>query len=263
MRRTESLFLVSVFAFCVTFAVQANASSTSGIDTPQGVTTLPLSVQGTPGCTLTGGANAAIAPNLNCNGAIQAGPQTDASGNVTGYATAIGADGSTTIGSNATPQPASVLTVNGDVTILGTATAGADCSSLKLGTVAQDGTGKLLSCQSGESANGSTFQTWQQAQSQGNRPLSCWADGGAWACYALSSTGVLYAATSWGTGQFSSWAPVGPGAVPGGASSLSCWSDGGAWACYALSSTGVLYATTQFGTGQFSPWKVANAGAVP
>lgn len=73
MHRTNSLLLVSIFAFCITSAAQANASSTSGIDTPTGILTLPLSVQGMPGCTLIGGTDASgnpTTPNLSCNGEI-------------------------------------------------------------------------------------------------------------------------------------------------------------------------------------------------
>lgn len=128
------------------------AAVDSGIDTPSGVKSLPLSVQGIPGCTLeTNKVDATQAPTMTCVGQF-----------IEGGAT-INPDGSTVIGSNANGPSSTVLTVNGDMTILGTATNGSDCSGMKLGTISQDGTGKILSCQATTGSNGQTVYVWQSA----------------------------------------------------------------------------------------------------
>ncbi|HEU0118136.1 MAG TPA: hypothetical protein VFR09_05835 [Alphaproteobacteria bacterium] len=84
-------------------------------------------------------------------------------------------NGNITIGSATSPA---ALTVNGSVTILSTVTSGTDCSRYSIGTVAQDGTGKLLSCQlvvTGTSPSQTTSSLWQSASTStvGQYDTSC------------------------------------------------------------------------------------------
>ncbi len=120
-----------------------------------------LALDSTTG-TLPIGANGVVVMTVNVPSGATSGTVTF-SGPITEGSTTINTDGSTVIGSSTTPAPtSSVLTVNGDVSVLGTATVGANCSTYGVGTIAQDGTGKLVSCQS-STAGGAMVQTWQIA----------------------------------------------------------------------------------------------------
>ena len=130
------------------------AASSSGLDTPAGVTSLPIAVGGATGLELNANADPALPPTVQFSGPIVEG------------GTTINTDGSTVIGNTASaagtpPSANAVLTVNGGVTIVGTATPGADCSNIKVGTIAQDGTGRLLSCQLVQGSKVQTAYSWQ------------------------------------------------------------------------------------------------------
>lgn len=177
-KKLSSGFLCSVFLVPLLYS-PAHATTSAGLDTPSGVDSLPLAVSGQTAITLT--ANDPKAQTPSTAGVNIQMPVTEGS-------TTIGTDGSMAVGSNLTTQPAAVLTVNGNatvasttttvngvptttggdvnavnVTVLGTAVSGADCSAFAVGTIAQDGTGKLLSCQSITSGK-TTTQMWQAAQ---------------------------------------------------------------------------------------------------
>lgn len=217
--RSRTIIFAAMLLIGSSVVAFASAPS-SGIDTPTGTTSLPLSVQGVKGCEFD--ANGASAPNVNCFGNMGIGigtasPQAKldvmdptntstsqlrlgyqdgvydfglgrnpTTGALTIQGTQTGADnivlaptngnvgigtanpqatldvnGTTNIGpSTGGPSSSTVLTVNGDLTVLGTANIGNSCSPL--GTIAQDGTGRLLSCQS-TTSNGQTSYTWQSA----------------------------------------------------------------------------------------------------
>jgi hypothetical protein len=211
-------------------------------------------------------------------------PAATFSGPVTVGGTTIAVDGSTTIGSNLSPQPASVLNVNGNVTATSTTTIVGGVPTTTGGNITASGyvqpagyddaaqpacgptnQGALIYSTTRNTALvcDGTAGKWVTAFGKGQYTLSCGivrAGVSAW-CFAIDSqTGTSYMTTTGSPGWWSLWnAP----ALPPGQYTLSCGivtAGVSAW-CFAINSqTGTSYMTTTGSPGWWSFW---NTPALP